>query len=168
MSCLLAVTTDLPAAKHLRSHPSAGSSPPTSSTTISAPELRISLKFSVHTTDAGTHFAASEARLRSTSRLKMCVSSMSDSFDDASTRATELPTVPKPSSAIFTGAAETSVVFEIVAAGFVREVLRLIAMSIINSIRQSAPCVEALLRFVGQQARHGDSALVERAAHLLI
>ncbi len=118
--------------------------------------------FSVHTTDSGTHFAASDALLRSTLRLKMWVSSMSGSFDDASTRATELPTVPKPSSAIFTGAAaETSVVFEDSCLPvFVREVLRLIAMSIINSIGKSAPCVEALHRLAGQQARHGDSALV--------
>src|SRR5664280_349501 len=168
ISCLLAVTTDLPAAKHFFSQPSAGSSPPISSTTISARELRMSSKFSVHTTDAGTHFAAADARLRSTLRLKMCVSSTPGSFDSAITRATELPTVPNPSSAIFTGAPEASVVFVRVVTAFRNEVLRLIAMSVIDSIGKSAPCVEALHRLVGQQTRHGDSALVERAAHLLI
>ena len=70
----------------------------------------MSSKFSVHTTEAGTCFAASELRLRATLRLKMWVSSMPGNFDAASTRATELPTVPKPSSAIFTGAAAADVI----------------------------------------------------------
>ena len=40
ISCLFAVTTDLPAAKHLRSHFSAGSSPPINSTTMSASRVQ--------------------------------------------------------------------------------------------------------------------------------
>ena len=51
----------------------------------------------------GTRFAASEVRLRSTLRLKMWVSWMPGNFDAARTRATELPTVPKPRRATFTG-----------------------------------------------------------------
>jgi hypothetical protein len=59
----------------------------------------------------------------------MWVSSMPGSFELASTRATELPTVPKPSSAIFTGAAEaTGAGFLDGAAVFRVEVLRLVAI----------------------------------------
>ena len=163
MSCLLAVTTDLSAAKHLRSQPSAGIRPPISSTTMSAPELRMSSKFSVQTTEEGTIFARSEVRLRSTLRLKMWVSSMPGSFDSASTRATELPTVPKPSSAIFTGAVEEA---DGDFVGFVRvfglEVLRLDAMSVFDPIGLGAPCVEVLDRFAGQKAGHGNLTLVDR------
>src|ERR1035437_7488432 len=167
MSCLLAVTTDLPAAKHLRRQPSAGVRPPISSTTMSARELRMSSKSSVQTTDEGTRRAASEVRLRSTLRLKICVSSMPGSFASASTRTTELPTVPNPNRAIFTGeAAETGAGF--LAELFGREVLRLVAMSVFDLIGPRPPSVEAFNRFVGEQALHGKSALIGRAAHLVI
>jgi hypothetical protein len=99
---LFAVTTDLPAVKALRSQPSTGFKPPISSTITSTFEFRMSSISSVQTTEAGTTFAASEVRLRSTERLKICVSSRPGNFDAASTRATELPTVPNPSSATFT------------------------------------------------------------------
>ena len=95
----------------------------------------MSLKFSVHSTDAGTHFAAAEVRLRSIPRLKMWVSSTPGSFELASTRATELPTVPKPSSAIFTGAAAffflfaaTGWAFAEAVAIFVSELLRFVVI----------------------------------------
>ena len=95
----------------------------------------MSLKLSVHTTDADTHFAASDARLRSTFRLKIWVNWMPGGLRAASTRATELPTVPKPSSAIFTGAAAdfgaammTGAAFLEVVAVFANEVLRLVAI----------------------------------------
>src|SRR5271168_1422896 len=99
MSCLLAVTTDLPARRALRSQDSTGLRPPMSSMTTSTLELRMSLMSSVQRAVEGTKRAASEARLRSTLRLKTWVSSMFGNLDCASTLATEPPTVPKPSSA---------------------------------------------------------------------
>ena len=102
MSCLFAVTTDLPEAMALRSQPSTGLRPPISSMTMSTSELRMSSMFSVQMTCGGTRLAACEVRLRSTLRLKMWVSWMPGNFDAASTVATELPTVPKPSSATLT------------------------------------------------------------------
>src|ERR1035437_4336818 len=169
ISCLLAVTADLPAAKHLRSQPSAGTRPPINSTTISARELRMSSRFSAHTTEPGARRGASEVRLRSTLRLKICVSSTPGNFDSTRTRATELPTVPKPSSAIFIGAPlERGVAFFAVDADFGREVLRLIAMSVFDLIGTSPPRVETLDRVVAQQALGRNSPLVERTFYLFI
>ncbi len=59
-------------------------------------EARMSSMSSVQSVDVGTIEAASELRLRATERLKMWVSSMPGKLCAASTRATELPTVPKP------------------------------------------------------------------------
>src|ERR1039457_7209629 len=167
INCLLAVTTDLSAAKDFRSQRSAGSSPPTSSTTMSARELRTSSKFSVHTTEPGTCFAASELRLRAMLRLKMWLSSTPGSFAAASTRVTALPTVPRSSSAILTGAAAVAEFLpgsEV--AVFGREVLRWFAILVFDLIHTRAPCVETLHRLVGQQALHGNSALVDGTAYL--
>src|ERR1017187_1862100 len=169
ISCLLAGTTPSPAAKALRRQRSPGSGPPTSWTTMSARELRTSSKFSVHTTEPGTCFAASELRLRAMLRLKMWLSSTPGSFAAASTRATALPTVPKPSSAILTGAAAVADFLpgsEV--AIFGREVLRWFVISVFDLIHTLAPCVETLQRLVGQQALHGDSALVDGTAYLRI
>src|SRR5450631_1891350 len=92
MSCLFAVTTDLPALRALRTQSPAGSRPPANSTTTSAPDARTSLKSSVHWTDRGTQ----GTRFLATSRLKMCVSSNPLGLRSQSIFATELPTVPKP------------------------------------------------------------------------
>ena len=71
------------------------------STTASGLDWNRSSMFSVHATEAGTH----AARFRATSRLKMCESWMRSASSARSARilATELPTVPKPSSATRSG-----------------------------------------------------------------
>src|SRR4051794_27222810 len=104
MSCLFAVTTDLPAPRALRTQSPAGSRPPASSTTTSAPDARTSLKSPVHCTDAGTQ----GTRFLSTSRLKMCVSSSPLGCSSQRIFVTERPTVPKPRIATLRLAADRS------------------------------------------------------------
>src|ERR1700757_2369769 len=160
MSCLFAVTTDLPAASALRIQPSTGFKPPISSTTISTSERRISSMSSVQTTDAGTALAASVLRLRSTLRLKICVSSTPGNFDAASTRATELPTVPNPSNATFT----SEPVFTALTAVFFIFLIFLI----VNSAHLSAPCIKARDCLLRQQTYRGNSPLIYRSFYLFI
>ena len=70
MSCLLAVTTDLPASSDRRIRSPAGSSPPISSTTMSASDATTASKLSVHSTSAGTQ----STFFRSMPRLQIVVS----------------------------------------------------------------------------------------------
>src|SRR5450755_2706713 len=94
---------------------------------------------------------------------------MPGNFDSTSTRATELPTVPKPSNAIFTVAPlETGLDFFAVDTAFESEVLRLIAMSVFDLIGTRSPCVETLDRFVAQQPLCRNTALIEWPRYLLI
>src|SRR5258706_7611590 len=95
MSCLLAVTTDMPAFRAPRTSSSAGDKPPISSTTMSASELRIVWRSSVQTTSVGTQGCF----LRSTLRLQMCVSRSKPSLRSHRILATARPTVPKPTRA---------------------------------------------------------------------
>ena len=67
------------------------------------PGVPMTLTFSVQMVVDGTNFAAADARLRATLRLKMWVSWMPGNFCAARTVATELPTVPKPRRATVTG-----------------------------------------------------------------
>src|SRR5882757_1242171 len=144
MSCLFAVTTDLPAASALRIHPSTGLSPPINSTTISTSERRMTSMSSVHTTDAATDLAAGELRFRSTLRLKICVSSTPGNFDAVSTRATELPTVPNPSNATFT--TELVFAFLIVASFFFFVVIFLV----VDPTGLGTPSIKAYDRLLRQ------------------
>ena len=70
MSCLFAVTTDFPALSARRIRSPAGSSPPISSTTMSASDAMTASKLSVQSTPAGTQ----STFFRSTPRLQMVVS----------------------------------------------------------------------------------------------
>src|ERR1035441_6806478 len=167
MSCLFAVTTDLPLPRLLRTQESIGLMPPVTSTTICAGELRMSSKFSVHTTEPGTYRAASEARFRFTLLLKICVSSTPGIFLSASKRATALPTVPKPSRATLTVAAGEAVVVFVEAAAVFRGVFRLV-ISVFDPIGLGAPWFETLDCPVTQQARCRDTALVEGTLHLFV
>jgi len=112
----------------------------------------MSLKFSVQTTEVGTNFAASEERLRTMSRLKMwLVRRRGTSIRRG--RGDELPTVPN----------------QAVRCGLVRRLrlvvwfslqsskvgLALIAMSVFDLIRLSAPRVEAFDGLIGRHARDG-------------
>ena len=95
MTCLLAVTTDLPASSARRIHAVAGSSPPITSTTTAASEPSTTSMSSVQTTSGGTQ----STRLRSTLRLQICVSRRRRCDPSQRMRATARPTVPKPTSA---------------------------------------------------------------------
>src|SRR4029077_13923511 len=94
MSCLLAVTTDLPNSSADRTHSYAGCRPPTSSTMTSASLFRMSSTSSVHVTDVGTQ----STRLAAMRRLKMPRSSMLGTWPSHRILATDWPTVPNPSS----------------------------------------------------------------------
>src|SRR5690242_19180487 len=104
MSCLLAVTTDLPASSAAFTQERAGSIPPSTSTTTSVSLLRTASMCSVQQTDESTH----ETRLRFTLRLKTCVSSNQGTLSELRIRATDLPTVPKPRSATLRGAEDAT------------------------------------------------------------
>src|SRR5579864_2196079 len=95
MTCLLAVTTDLPDASAFRIHTPAGSSPPMSSTTMSTSDESTSLMSSVHLIAVESQ----STRLRCTLRLRMCVRRSPAGGCSVRIRATELPTVPKPTMA---------------------------------------------------------------------
>ena len=136
MSCLLAVTTDLPEDKAFRIQPSPGFRPPINSTTISTSERKTTSMLSVHTTDAGTPLAAAEFRFRSILRLKICVNSTPGNLDAASTCATELPTVPNPISATFT--AEPVFAFLLAACFFFVTIFL-----VVDPAGLCAPCVKA-------------------------
>src|SRR5580704_4496007 len=104
MSCLLAVTTDLPAFSAPRTNSSAGVNPPINSTTMSASELRMVWKSSVQTTSLGIDSSVLQACfLRSTLRLQMCVRRSIPSLRWQRILATGRPTVPRPTSAIRRG-----------------------------------------------------------------
>src|SRR6185312_4168885 len=104
MSCLFAVTTDLPASSAALTHERAGSTAPTTSTTTSASLSSTASTSSVQLTDESVQ----DTRLRCTWRLKTCVSSNPGTFPELRMRATELPTVPKPRSATLREAAEAT------------------------------------------------------------
>ncbi|SPE40175.1 hypothetical protein SBA7_1290008 [Candidatus Sulfotelmatobacter sp. SbA7] len=95
INCLLAVTTDLPEVSARRIQSSLGSRPPMTSTTMSAFDDKMSSIFSVHCTEEGSQstFFRATLRLRTWVRRR-CVLERSQRI-----RATELPTVPKPSRA---------------------------------------------------------------------
>src|SRR5271156_1833316 len=97
---LLAVTTDLPAASDRRTQSPAGFSPPANSTTMSGLDARTSSKFSVQSTEEGIQ----GTRLRSIPRLKMQPSATPCGGCSHRIRAADVPTVPKPKMATFTGA----------------------------------------------------------------
>src|SRR5579862_1177005 len=95
ISCLFAVTTDLPASSAPRTISSAGVSPPISSITMSASECKTVCTSSVHVTSLGTHACF----LRSKLRLQMWVNRSDGDWLSHRIFATDLPTVPKPISA---------------------------------------------------------------------
>src|SRR5450631_1543168 len=95
MSCLLAVTTDLPDASARRIQSSVGRRLPITSTTTSTSEDRTSSIFSVHCTEDGSQ----STFFRATLRLRMCVRRRWVLARSQRILATELPTVPKPSKA---------------------------------------------------------------------
>src|SRR6185437_579971 len=91
----------------------------------------------------------------------MCVSSTPANCCSASTFATELPTVPKPTRAIFTEPAPADLLV-IVFAAF------LIAMSVFDLIRRCAPLVKTLHCLIAQQSCRGNFALGNRFGYLFI
>src|ERR1700693_5457325 len=95
MSCLLAVTTDLPAFKALRTNSSAVVKPPISSMIMSTSELRIACKSSVQITSLGTQGCF----FRSILRLQTCVRRIRPGLRSQRILATARPTVPKPTRA---------------------------------------------------------------------
>jgi hypothetical protein len=95
MSCLFAVTTERPLSSARATHAPAGSSPPTTSTTMSTGAAKISSMSDVHVTSPGTQ----STRLRATSRLKMWVRRTPRGGCSVRMRAAARPTVPNPSSA---------------------------------------------------------------------
>src|SRR5579863_9947861 len=97
ISSLLAVTTDLPARSALRTHSPAGSRFPISSTITSASDESTSSIFSVQRMLAGSE----PIFFFLMPRLKMCVSSRGPLESCERIFATERPTVPKPTMAIF-------------------------------------------------------------------
>src|SRR5918996_1889651 len=99
MSCLFAVTTDLPALSARLIKSPAGSRPPISSTTMSASEATTVSMLSVQSTPAGTQ----STFLRSTPRLQIAVNCSEGWIPLDKTFATERPTVPKPTMATRSG-----------------------------------------------------------------
>ena len=97
ISSLLAVTTDLPARSALRTHSPAGSRPPISSTTTSTSDDSTSSIFSVQRMCEDSEPIFFFLMLR----LKICVRSRGPLESCARIFATERPTVPKPTRAIF-------------------------------------------------------------------
>jgi hypothetical protein len=82
-----------------RTHVPAGSSPPTSSTITSTSDVRTDSQSSLQTTPLGTQ----STFFRDTLRLYTWVNSSPSGFDSSTMRATELPTVPNPNSAMRSG-----------------------------------------------------------------
>ena len=105
ISCLLAVTTDLPELRAVRTQSYVGRRPPTSSMTMSTSAARTSSIDSVQTTDEGTQ----STRFLATFRLKMCVRRTCGSSPLHRILATDCPTVPNPSSAT----RDTAVAFDV-------------------------------------------------------
>src|SRR5215469_3006280 len=95
ISCLLAVTTDLPDSRALWTICWAGFNPPMSSTIMSTSEFKTESMSSVQTTSLGTQGCF----LRSTLRFEICVRRRPLSRPSHKIFAASRPTVPKPISA---------------------------------------------------------------------
>lgn len=128
----------------------------------------MALMSSVQMVSLGTNFAAGEVRLRSTLRLKMWVSWMPANFCAASTVATELPTVPKPSRATLTGFAAAGCFAGWLTAFFAGCLDFGAMVLVVDSAGVLTPCVEAGDGLLGQEVNGGDGAIGEGERDLAI